>query len=125
MSNVLHDTPPRKLHQTLTMIYPFYYLSMIIVFTKNATWIIFWDPLLEKMKRVKLSQFQLIQLEGLVVKTILFIFVRLYSHTVRCSNNVEKKKNFKKNEFLPQILIFLYPLYNFTLGLFDLTDLKV
>ena len=28
MSNVLHDTPPRKLHQTLTMIYPFYYISM-------------------------------------------------------------------------------------------------
>ena len=29
MSNVLHDTPPRKLHQTLTMIYPFYYISMV------------------------------------------------------------------------------------------------
>ena len=28
MSNVLHETPPRKLHQTLTMLYPFYYISM-------------------------------------------------------------------------------------------------
>ena len=28
MSNVLHNTPAKKLHQTLTMIYPFYYISM-------------------------------------------------------------------------------------------------
>ena len=28
MSKELHDTPPRKLHQTLTMIYPFYYIPM-------------------------------------------------------------------------------------------------
>ena len=30
MSNVLHDTPARKLHQSLSMIYPFYYISMLV-----------------------------------------------------------------------------------------------
>ena len=29
MSNVLHDTPAIKLHLTMTMIYPFYYISII------------------------------------------------------------------------------------------------
>ena len=29
MSNVLHDTPAIKWHQTLSMIYPFYYISML------------------------------------------------------------------------------------------------
>ena len=32
MSNVLHETAPRKLHQTLIMIYPFYYISMAEMF---------------------------------------------------------------------------------------------
>ena len=30
MSNVLHNTPPKKLHQTLAMIYPLYYISMVL-----------------------------------------------------------------------------------------------
>ena len=34
MNNVLHDTPPRKLHQTLTMIYP---LSILFYPWPNTT----------------------------------------------------------------------------------------
>ena len=39
MSNVLHATPARKLHQSLSMIYPFYYICIIYtnIFSKKQS----------------------------------------------------------------------------------------
>ena len=72
MSNVLHNTSPRKLHKKLSIIDSFYYISMIITFTPSFCYLTFFRFFFFQGTVVSVLGYCLIPIVGLSGLSVLF-----------------------------------------------------